>query len=75
MNVQSIGESAGVVWRLLNGTHRKWEYNEIKEATNLSNRELNAAIGWLAREDKIQFEAHGEGDDSLIYIALNYYIG
>ena len=48
MDVQSIGESAGVIWRLLEGEHRKWDYNEIKKATGLPDRQINAAIGWLA---------------------------
>ncbi len=73
MNVQRIGENAGIVWRLMNGDNRKWEYSEIKEATGLSNRDLNAAIGWLAREGKIQFEEQKAGD--CFYLELNYYIG
>ena len=75
MNVQSIGECAGVVWRLLNGSNRKWGYEEIREATGLNNRDLNAAIGWLAREDKIQIEEDENPEDDCFYIALNYYIG
>ena len=55
MDAQSIGKHAGIVWRLLDH-NRRWEYNELKEATGSSDRDLNAAIGWLAREDKIQFE-------------------
>ena len=50
MNVQTIGECAGIVWRLLHGDNRRWEYKELKEASGLRDRELNAAIGWLARE-------------------------
>ena len=42
MNAQSIGECAGIVWRLLYGDKRRWEYKEIKAATGLSNRDLNA---------------------------------
>ena len=75
MNVRRIGENAGIVWRILNGENRKWEYREIKEATGLSDSELNAAIGWLAREGKIQFEEHGSKESDLLYIELNYYIG
>ena len=86
MNAQSIGECAGIVWRLLYGDKRRWEYKEIKAATGLSNRDLNAAIGWLAREGKIQ--AIGwlarEGKiqfinlpdrEEALYIELNLYIG
>lgn len=75
MNMQSIGESAGVIWRLLYGDNRKWEYQELKEATGLRDRELNAAIGWLAREGKIQFDETKVGRKQVLYIELNYYIG
>ena len=74
MNAQSIGECAGVVWRLLYGDKRRWEYKEIKAATGLSNRDLNAAIGWLAREGKIQFINLPDREEAL-YIDLNLYIG
>ena len=50
MNIQSIGESAGIVWRLLHGDNRKWEYQELKKTTGLRDRDLNAAIGWLVKE-------------------------
>ena len=39
----------------------------------LSDRDLNAAIGWLAREDKIDFETEG-GNDRL-FLCVNVYIG
>ena len=75
MNTHKIGVSAGTVWQLLNGENRKWEYQEIKEKTGLSDRYLNAAIGWLAREDKIQIEECENSTDVFYYLELNYYIG
>lgn len=75
MNVQKIGEDAGLIWQILYGDYRKWEYKELKEATGLPDRELNAAIGWLAREGKIQFEETKVGRKQLLYIELNFYIG
>jgi len=36
-------------------------------------RDLNAAIGWLARENKIDFEC-SNGDDCL-FLSVNVYIG
>ncbi len=52
MNVESIGTWAGLVWNALNeadvlGT------KQIKKTTKLKDKELFAAIGWLARENKI----------------------
>ena len=74
MDAQTIGKNAGIVWRLLDH-NRKWEYNELKEATGLSDRDLNAAIGWLAREDKIQFETSTKDGHDYLYLELNLYIG
>ena len=75
MNVQTIGECAGIVWRLLHGDNRRWEYKELKEASGLRVRELNAAIGWLAREGKIQFSENEENHKGCLYLELSYYIG
>ena len=54
MDKFKIGENAGIIWRMMDN-NKHWEYGELKKATGLSDRELNAAIGWLARENKIQF--------------------
>ena len=77
MNVHSIGLNAGIVWRKLNGENRKFEFNELQNETGLSRRDLNAAIGWLAREGKINIEEseNPEEGTEFFYITLNYYIG
>lgn len=75
MNVQSIGEHAGVLWNLLQSENRQWDYQEVKNATGLPDREINAAIGWLAREGKLTIEESQVGSRNVIYIELNYYIG
>ena len=56
MDKATIGTNAGIVWRTINESGRPWKYEELKSATNLSDRDLNAAIGWLARENKIEFD-------------------
>ena len=48
MNKYQIGTNAGVVWRLLND-NKRWSYCQLKQASGLSDKDLNAAIGWLAR--------------------------
>lgn len=53
MQKNIIGENAGTVWRALQGKRLSWE--ELVKATRLAPLELAAAIGWLAREDKIVF--------------------
>lgn len=55
MDKTTIGFNAGIVWRSLDD-HRKESYAELKEKCRLSDAELYAAIGWLAREDKIVIE-------------------
>lgn len=55
MNIYEIGKNAGTVWQLLSD-HRDWSYGELKQACGLRDRELNAAIGWLAREGKIEID-------------------
>ena len=75
MNVQSIGENAGIIWRRLQSESRKWDYQEIKKETGLSDRDINTAIGWLAREGKLTIDETKVGRRNVIYIELNYYIG
>lgn len=75
MDVQSIGNCAGKVWELLNSEHRKWSYNEIKKSTGMSDREINASIGWLAREGKLNIEETQVGKRNILYIELNFFIG
>lgn len=72
MDKNQIGANAGKVWKLLNG-NKRWSYCDLKQASDLSDRDLNAAIGWLARENKIDFE-HSEEDDCL-FLNVNVYIG
>lgn len=75
MDKYSIGKNAGIIWNLLSRDNKRWEYDELKKATGLSDRDLNTAIGWLAREDKIQFDINKEGNKELLYFELNLYIG
>lgn len=73
MDKHEIGVNAGKVWELLSG-NTKWNYESLKRASGLNDKELAAAIGWLAREDKVEFET-GEGDDVNVFLNVNVYIG
>ena len=73
MNKYQIGTNAGVVWRLLNDNSR-WSYCELKKASGLSDKDLFAAIGWLAREDKIDFDCERD-DRDCFFLSVNVYIG
>ena len=73
MNKHQIGLNAGVVWHLLND-NKRWNYCELKKASGLSDRDLNAAIGWLAREDKIDFDDE-QSDKECFFLSVNIFIG
>ncbi len=48
-----VGETAGKIWHLLN-TDGPTTLAEMKKKLNGTNELLGFAIGWLAREDKIE---------------------
>ncbi len=48
-----VGEIAGEVWRLLND-HGPHTVDQLKKKLNGKSELVNFAIGWLAREDKIE---------------------
>ena len=53
------------------GTHGK-----LKKVLEWNDMELASAIGWLAREDKIQFELqypNGKDKKAYVYLMLNVY--
>lgn len=52
MNVEVIGSWAGLVWSALNESS-KLTVKALKKATKLKEKELYAALGWLAREGKV----------------------
>ncbi len=72
MNKADIGMNAGVIWRLLSN-QEKWTYDAVREASGLSDREIDAAVGWLARENKIEFGVNDEGKE-VLYIQFEMYI-
>lgn len=55
MILETIGENAGTVWRLLNAAEVPLTIPELKQQAGLSDHDLYAAMGWLAREGKIFF--------------------
>ena len=55
---EKIGYDAGNVWKVLDAQGIK-SVKELKKATKLSDKDLFAAIGWLAREEKLVFQQEG----------------
>ncbi len=72
MNKKEIGENAGLVFQLLSD-NAKWSYGSLKRKSGLRDKELGAAIGWLARENKIEFEQ--EEEELYLFLCVNIYIG
>jgi len=55
---EKIGINAGLVWQAL--SNGKLEVKALKKAVKLTEKDLYAALGWLAREEKIFFEGEDE---------------
>ncbi len=66
-----IGTNAGIIWNLLNNNQR-WNIAELREASGLTEKEIYTAIGWLARENKIEIEKSQNGDE-VYYLVIEYY--
>ncbi len=71
MNKKVIGMNAGIIWNLLNN-YQKWNIPMLCEASGLSEKEVYTAIGWLAREDKIEIEQPAD-DSEHYYLVMEYY--
>lgn len=70
MGKDLIGTNAGIVWRTMT-SDRSWTYGELKSQTNLPDKELWAAIGWLARENQIEFDSSME--EERIYLNRSFF--
>lgn len=55
MNVETIGTNAGLIWNALNES-KTMNLKDLKKATKLKEKESFLALGWLAREGKINIE-------------------
>jgi len=61
---EKIGINAGTVWSAL--ADGELNVKAVKKATKLTEKDINLALGWLAREGKISFnEVEGE-----LFVAL-----
>jgi hypothetical protein len=56
--VAQIGETAGIVWRTLDA-EGPMSLSKLVKAIGEPRDVVMQAIGWLAREDKIQIEDQG----------------
>jgi DNA-binding transcriptional regulator GbsR (MarR family) len=58
--INEIGETAGEIWSVLVEENKAMTVSQLKKKTKLSEDLLYMGIGWLAREDKLQFSGTSE---------------
>jgi hypothetical protein len=54
-----IGSAAGVVWQYLHNQQGARTLTHVRQGTKLQDQLLCMAIGWLAREGKLNFRLEG----------------
>lgn len=65
MNTEAIGSWAGLVWNALSATDTVG-LKQLKKITKLKDKEVFAAIGWLAREGKIAILPNEEDEKDIL---------
>ena len=70
MEINNIGSNAGLVWNALNSNGKMTE-TKLKKETGLASAEFFAALGWLAREGKLNVETEVKGAKTCEYYSLN----
>ena len=65
MTVDVIGTNAGLVWQAL-ATAETLGIKQIKKMTKLKDKEVFAALGWLAREGKITTATDPEDEKEVL---------
>lgn len=59
MTAQDIGQAAGSLWARLSDMPDGATLSALKKTPGIRSEEAVAAVGWLAREGKLRFEADG----------------
>lgn len=58
--IEQIGETAGIVWNLL-ADHGQMSPAKLAKAIDAPRDVVMQAVGWLAREDKVEIEESSRG--------------
>ncbi len=56
-----IGEAAGKIWHYLE-TNGEASVTKVTTETGLGKNEVQRAIGWLLKEDKLNVETNGRAE-------------
>ena len=70
MEINNIGNNAGLVWNALNANGKMTE-TKLKKETALGSAEFYTALGWLAREGKLNVVVETKGSKTCEYYSLN----
>ena len=70
MEINNIGNNAGVIWNVLNANGKMTE-TKLKKETGLGSADFYTALGWLAREGKINVVVEEKSSKSCEYYTLN----
>ena len=66
MNTEAIGSLAGLVCNAHNETETVG-LKQLKKITKLKDKELFAAVGWLAREGKVDIQSNPDDEKDLLF--------
>ena len=70
MDIQLIGNNAGILWNALNAQDEKMEITKLKKDCGLTDAQFWAAAGWLAKEGKLVYSSEKKGRKNVEYYAL-----
>ena len=56
---ETIGQAAGQIWHLLANTSEPINITDIPKRTKLTAQIAYQGLGWLAREEKIEYNQKG----------------
>lgn len=57
---EKIGTNAGKVWTALNAQTEPQDVKVLRKNLKITEKDLYAALGWLAREEKVAFSQEGK---------------
>ncbi len=72
MDKKIIGMNAGTLWHLL-ANNKLWNMQDLQQASGLDTPDFFAALGWLAREDKVDFGHDGNDGHTTVTLMMNLY--
>ena len=66
MNTETIVAWAGLVWNALNESD-VLGLKQLKKISKLKDKEVFAAIGWLAREGKVAIQPNPDDEKDMLF--------